>query len=309
MDRTITTSFQKPTYRKEDLLPELVLGTAGLGGAWGKIDKQESIDTILIAMDSGINRLDTAPAYANAEAIVGESLKLWRGTQPFISTKVGKLKGTAEAENLNNYEISIMRKSIEQSRKALDRDQLDLIFLHEPEKVPAAKVDEVVDFMQKLKQTGVAKQIGLGGIVPEAYHQALKDHIFDVVMSFNNINACCLDGMMHDIPFFRANKAQTYQGSALHMGLLGNRFDKYCHEKPEWITQKTLSNALLAKDLADENGLKISSLAHRYLLSLQEIDFFVVGPKNMEQLKRTLKDISAGKLAEYLFDQLNNQLA
>ncbi len=308
MASATTTAIQKPGYRQGDLLPQFVLGTAGLGGAWGNIDRQESIESILFALEYGIKRLDTAPAYADAEEIVGEALKSWSGSQPFISTKVGKLKGSAQSENLNNYEISVMLKSVENSRKALDRSRLDLVFLHEPEKVPPAKVAEVLDFMQMLKQKGLTTQIGLGGNVPHTYHQAIKDKIFDVVMSFNNLNVCCIDGMAHDIPFFRAHDVQTYQGSALHMGLLGNRFESYTRERPSWLTKQAVANAKGNRTLADRSGMSLSSLAHRYLLSSTEVDFLVIGPRNMAQLKLTLKDMEGGKIAASLFDQINNNL-
>ena len=58
-------------------MARLVLGTAGLGGAWSPIDPAESVATILRALESGITRLDTAPAYAQAEVLVGEALRQW----------------------------------------------------------------------------------------------------------------------------------------------------------------------------------------------------------------------------------------
>ena len=60
----------KPAYinRTAPVFTNLVLGTAGLGGVWGKIDPGESVEAILLALESGINRLDTAPAYNESEA-------------------------------------------------------------------------------------------------------------------------------------------------------------------------------------------------------------------------------------------------
>ena len=73
-------------------LSKCILGTAGLGGIWGVIDQEESVRTILLALENGIEALDTAPAYADAEEIVGTALGKWRGNLPAISTKVGRLK-------------------------------------------------------------------------------------------------------------------------------------------------------------------------------------------------------------------------
>ncbi|MGY0036414.1 aldo/keto reductase [Pedobacter sp. NJ-S-72] len=56
------------------LTDNLVLGTAGLGGVWGKVDAYESISTIVHAIEQGILAIDTAPAYGDAEFFLGEAL-------------------------------------------------------------------------------------------------------------------------------------------------------------------------------------------------------------------------------------------
>jgi aryl-alcohol dehydrogenase-like predicted oxidoreductase len=48
-----------------------------LGGDWGKVDDQASIDTLHHAWDKGINFVDTAELYGNghSEEVVGRALK------------------------------------------------------------------------------------------------------------------------------------------------------------------------------------------------------------------------------------------
>ena len=57
----------KPTYRKNKEPVGLVLGAAGLGGVWGPIDPEESVDTILYALENGII---TAVADADKKGII-----------------------------------------------------------------------------------------------------------------------------------------------------------------------------------------------------------------------------------------------
>ena len=290
----------------------LVLGTAGLGGAWSPIDPAESVATILQALESGITRLDTAPAYAKAEALVGKALRQFAprlGNQPpFVSTKVGKLEGDALEDNLNNYDLAVMEQSVAQSLKRLGRSTLDLLFLHEPEKVPSHRVEAVVEFMLEQKQTGRAQAIGFGGIPPEVYHPYIKAGGFDVVMGYNNLDAANLDALQSDIPFFRKYGLTTYQGSALHMGLLGNRFERYQREKPDWLSEADLARAAQAQQVANKYDLPLSTLAHRYVLSVQEIDYVVIGPHTMEHLTKTLADCQQGPLPEEIFDELTNRI-
>ncbi len=296
----------RPTYRHDGPTPPLVLGTAGLGGVWGDIDRQESVDTILYALENGVERLDTAPAYRDAEAIVGEALRQWSGPRPLVSTKVGKLRADTADQRTNDYGAESMRVSIANSQEVLGGGPLDLLFLHEPEQVPPSAVPEVIDFMQETKQSGAAAAIGLGGVVPAAYHAAIRRGTFDVVMSYNNLNAACLDGLAEDIPFFRRHGLTTYQGSALYMGLLGNRFGKYQENPLAWIPGAAVTRARRAYELARRLGGTLPALAHRYLLSMQEVDYLVLGAKNLAQLRATLTDCQAGRLEEKTFEELTD---
>ena len=79
---------------------DLELSTVGLGTwpmgsiyggmSWGPQDDQESVETILRAIDRGINWLDTAPTYGrgHSEEVVGMALKKM-ARRPIIVTKCG----------------------------------------------------------------------------------------------------------------------------------------------------------------------------------------------------------------------------
>ncbi len=71
----------------------LVYGTSGIGGVWGPVTESESIEALLYALDHGISVFDTAPSYSNSELYVGKALRQWKGARPFVSSKIGRLKG------------------------------------------------------------------------------------------------------------------------------------------------------------------------------------------------------------------------
>ena len=297
-----------PSYREDLQTPRLVLGTAGVGGAWGEIDKEESLQTLLYALEQGIERLDTAPAYQNAEKMVGEVLRKWKGARPVVSTKVGKLPGKADEDGLNDYDLRVMEKSIEESLVRLGCDRLDLLFLHEPHKVPAEMTSDVVAFLQAMVNTGKVKSLGLGGIVSPVFYPYIEKGFFDVVMGYNNLNASTLTGIKKEIPYFRQQGLVLYQGSALNMGLLGNRYQRYIENPPSWLQLKSVENAQKAYKIAEKHGLELSTLAHRYLLSIQEVDYLVIGARNLTQLKKTLADCRHGVLPREIFDELTGQV-
>lgn len=286
----------------------MVLGAAGLGGVWGKVDPEESIETILYALENGIERIDTAPAYSRSEEFLGKALRKWRGRQPFVSTKVGRLKGATAEECNTNYDIKVMGESVEQSMEMLGRTKLDLLFLHEPEKVPIAQIPEVIDFLVHLKKQGIVLQIGFGGSPTPPYFEYMERGLFDVSMGYNNLDAACLDGMRTDIPFLTQQGVLIYQGSPLHMGLLGNSYTLLASQRPDWLPQRVIENAQMANSLAEQSDMSLTSLAHRFMMSIYEIDFMVIGAKNMLELKSTLKDYETGQLDEKLFNRIIEQI-
>ena len=294
------------TYRTNEKSVGLVLGAAGLGGVWGNIDPDESIETILYALENGIDRIDTAPAYSRSEELVGKALRKWQGTEPFLSTKVGRLKGESAEVSVNNYQINVMRESVARSMELLGRKKLDLLFLHEAEKVPLEQIPEVIAFLVQLKKQGIVENIGFGGTPPPVYFKYIEQGLFDVVMGYNNLDACCIDAMDTVIPFLIQHDLLIYQGSPLHMGLLGNRFESYTKKIPEWIPEKVIDNASLAKTLAHSYDLPLPTLAHRFILSIAEVDYMVIGAKNMTELTATLNDCVLGKLEKELFYKLIN---
>ncbi len=292
-----------PTYRKTTIC-DIVLGTAGLGGIWGTVDIQESISVIEEAVRRGIQRLDTAPAYGDAEYAIGKACANNPKKRPFISTKVGKLAAKKPDGDTNDYSVATMKESISKSMELLKCNQLDLLFLHEPEKVPVAQITEVIAFLKQLKTDGKAKTLGLGGIIPQIYHQYLSQSIFSVSMGFNRLDLTNLDAMQDDIPLFKQYSMTIYQGSPLHMGLLGSRFAQYSKTKPDWISNQEIVNARNAEFLAKKHHMALSTMAHRFLFSISEIDFVVLGPKNMTQLEKSLSDYESGPLEVSIFNKI-----
>ena len=142
---------------------KVVLGTAGLAGIWGEVDKRESVDTILFALESGITHFDSAPAYSDAESILGKALGQWHGAKPFISTKVGKLKSDSPDSVAYDYSFDVMEKSVEESLKTLGVDKIDLLFLHDPPGMKEHEILPALEFMNRIKERGFAIKIGIGG--------------------------------------------------------------------------------------------------------------------------------------------------
>ncbi len=283
----------------------VTLGTAGLGGAWYPVDLENSVDTVCYALEQGITNLDMAPAYMDAELVVGKALRQWEGEAPFLSTKVGKRRGRADQQGLSDYRIDSIKSSVNISLERLGVDKIDLLFLHEPEEVPVGTLPTVMDTLLLLKDQGLVKKIGFGGKPPLQFNPYIEKGYFDVVMDFNGYNLVEQKALKDDFPFYRRNKLEIYEGSPLMMGLLGSRLDTYTEKIPTWLPLKTLERAIKLRTLASKFKMSLPSMAHRYLMLDYNIDRMVIGPDNLEQLKATLTDLKMGPLDKQLTMEIN----
>ncbi|MEK6476559.1 aldo/keto reductase [Catalinimonas sp. 4WD22] len=288
----------------------LVYGTSGLGGVWGKVDEEESIDCLLYAFERGVRSLDTSPSYSRSEEFVGKALQRWRGEQPFISTKVGRLPADKADECYVDYSPESMRQSLMRSLDRLGVEQLDLLFLHEPHLVPLDKINEILDTVQSFKAEGYTRMLGVGGNPPDAFFPFITSDHFQVVSSFLRLDACNLSALEKDIPHYQAHNIALYAASALHMGLLGDLFERYAEHPPhtQWISDKDVEVAKRINILARAQGMPLASLAQRYLFSMQEAHSVVIGASKLAQIQATLHDWQQGALSKELFELISQTI-
>lgn len=288
----------------------LVLGTSGLGGLWGSVDEKESIEAILYALENEVQVLDTSPSYNKAQEYIGKALTKWKGPRPFISTKIGRLPAEEPDEVYLDYSKDGMRESIKRSFELLGVDYIDLLFLHEPQLVPMEHIDSILNTLASFKEEGIVGRVGIGGNPGGSFWDYVDSNYFDVVSTFLKMDACTLEGFAHDIPTFIEEGLAIYAASSLHMGLLGSRFNQYVTHPPEseWIRQVHIDNAIKVNKIAKENGMSLTNLALRYLFSIDEADRVVLGPKNLEEVKKSISFWEKGPLPRNIFEEVTEVL-
>ena len=282
----------------------VILGTAGIGGVWGKISPGASVDAILQALERGVKAVDTAPAYGHAEAFVGEALGQWKGTAPAVSSKVGRLQGFTAYDGRYDYSRDAMFRSIGATLEKLRLASLDVLFLHDPAQIPAGEFGAVMEVMYELKEKGYARAIGLGGNPPEWAKPWLEKGAFDVLMEYNRLNASHTPAMEDTLPFCQRGGTRYFAASPLNMGFLGKSYTSFTNDPPGWLPACDVLAARRLKRLADAEGMPLRALAHRFLLSVP-FDFnIVIGPSNPQELEETLGDYASGPLPASLYEKI-----
>ena len=161
------------TFGKTGLkVSELALGTWGIGGAgWDDNSDDTRLDAIRAAVESGINFIDTAPAYnaGEAERYIGKALKeMGARKDVVIATKCGNefINGAYVRDGSPD---KILREC-EESLRNLQTDYIDVYLVHWPDpKVPFA---ETMGALNQLKKEGKILHVGVSNFTQEQMEEA-----------------------------------------------------------------------------------------------------------------------------------------
>jgi aryl-alcohol dehydrogenase-like predicted oxidoreductase len=137
----------------------IAIGTWAIGGwMWGGTDEAESIATIHVAFEHGINIIDTAPVcgFGRSEDIVGRAIAEGQlRSDVIIATKVG-LQWEGGRVSRNASRARIMRE-IEESLRRLRTDYIDIYHVHGPD--PLITIEETADAMHALFAQGKIRAV------------------------------------------------------------------------------------------------------------------------------------------------------
>jgi len=122
----------------------------------GAPTKDDNIKLLRSAYESGITFFDTAQAYGDNEALVGEALQPFR-KDVIIATKFGFKEGKQMMGLDSNPEN--IKVTLEASLKKLKTDCIDLIYQHRPD--PNVPIEDVAGTVKDLIQEGKVKHFGL----------------------------------------------------------------------------------------------------------------------------------------------------
>lgn len=103
-------------------------GAWAIGGDWGSVDDTQSLKALHAAADVGVTLIDTADVYGSghSERLVGRFLRERRDPEIVVATKMGRRAPLDLAE----YTPAAFRSWIDESRRNLGVERLDLVQLH-----------------------------------------------------------------------------------------------------------------------------------------------------------------------------------
>lgn len=279
------------------------LGTWAIGGGgwqygWGPQDDKESIDTILRALEMGINWIDTAAVYGlgHSEEIVGKTVKKLK-EKPIIATKCGR-DWDKDGYIRGNLKKERIRFEIESSLRRLQVEVIDLYQIHQAQ--PDEDIEEAWSVIADAVKEGKIRYAGVSNFSVEQIKRIQPIHpIASLQPPYSMLRR---DVEKELLSFCAENDIGVVIYSPMQKGLLTGRFSKeralnlsqddHRRNDPMFQEPQLSANLEFANELcpiAKKNGRSVAELAIAWCLRRPEITSAIVGARRSSQIEETVK--------------------
>jgi len=154
----------------------LGLGCMGMSDFYGPTDDAESLATLNLALDRGVNLLDTADMYGfgKNEELVGQVVRA-RRKEVVLATKFGFVRDASDPKKRAiNGRPEYVRTACDASLTRLGLDVIDLYYQHRVD--PAVPIEETVGAMAELVKAGKVRALGLSEAAASTLRRAHAVH-------------------------------------------------------------------------------------------------------------------------------------
>jgi aryl-alcohol dehydrogenase-like predicted oxidoreductase len=291
---------------------ELCLGTMTYGGSqgiWesiGNLTQDAVNEQVKIAVDAGINFIDTANVYANgkSEMLLGQSLKTLglQRDQLIVATKA--TGSVDESPNGRGQSRHHLFNQVDASLKRLQLDYIDLYQLHGFD--PLTPFEEALSALNDLVRSGRVRYIGLCNMAAWqimkslAVSERLRLAKFISVQAYYTIAGRDLERDV--VPLIQDQNLGLMVWSPLAGGLLSGKYSSAEDKGPAGARRGAFDFPLVDKArafkcvdvmraMAGSRHVSVAQIALAWLLAKPFVTSVIIGAKSMDQLRDNVASI------------------
>jgi aryl-alcohol dehydrogenase-like predicted oxidoreductase len=250
----------------------------GMSEFYGPRNEEESIATIHLALDQGVNFLDTADVYGTGhnEELVGKAIK-GRRDDIVLATKFGNVRGADGSFKGINGRPEYVRRACDASLRRLNVETIDIYYQHRVD--ATVPIEETVGAMARLIEEGKVRHLGLSEAAPATIRRAHRTHPITALQT--EYSLWSRDPEDEILPTCRELGITFVAYSPLGRGFLTGRFRSVEDLAPEdWRRnhprfqgenfKRNLDLVRRVEQIASEKGCKASQLALAWVLAQGE---------------------------------------
>ena len=257
-------------------------GAASIGNEYGNLDEAQGIRSLHVALDGGVNFIDTSPYYGRtlSEKVLGKAFKEIRRDRFILGTKCGRY-------DVEKFDFSAERvtRSVDESLQRMGVSYLDIIQCHD---IEFGSLDQVVNealpALRNLQKQGKVRFVGVTGFPLRIFKYILDRAPLDCILSYchYSLNNTSLAGLM---PYLQNKGVGVMNASPFSERLLTRQPLPTWHHAPPVLREYCRK----AVEYCDRTGVDIASLAIRFCVERPGITTTVAGTANPANMANILK--------------------
>jgi methylglyoxal reductase len=286
-----------------------ILGNSGIPisvvgfGSWaigndsfGEIDESLAVEALRTGVDSGINLIDTAPAYGDgySEQVIGKAIKGMRD-KVILATKCGLYR--FQGEYFRSIKPSLIKWGLERSLQNLGTDYIDILQIHYPDLNNSFEV--AFHTLDDLKKEGKIRAIGVSNFSVDQIKTAMQ--FTDLASVQPQLSLLYQKSLEEIIPFCADRRLGVLTYGSLAGGILTGRFSSpqtasgkdtrsnmyNYYSEPNWSRCQTLLSSL--KEIADAHSAAVAEVAINWSLAQRGVTCALVGASKPYQAAANAK--------------------
>jgi aryl-alcohol dehydrogenase-like predicted oxidoreductase len=251
-------------------VPVLGFGASSLGQEFRQVDVGEALRSVHVALDAGMDLIDTSPYYGRgmSEVLLGVALRDVPRDRYLLSTKLGRY-----APQHFDFSAKRVAESVDVSLERMKLDHIDIILCHDIEFVDMRQVvEETLPALRKIQQQGKVRFVGVSGYPMKMFRYVLDRTPLDVVLSYNHYTL--QNTMLADLaPYLKQKGVGIMNAAPFSARLLTNA------QLPPWhkATPEVRDVARKAAEHCAKRGSDIAKLALQFSIRHPEMATCVTG--------------------------------
>ncbi|EJL49123.1 putative oxidoreductase, aryl-alcohol dehydrogenase like protein [Rhizobium sp. CF122] len=301
--------------RTELDVTEVSFGGAALGGLYRTCPREQAMETLEAAWDSGIRYFDVAPWYGLglAERRFGDFLRDKPEKEWVLSTKVGRLLRPVPTRTVPDYSYvdplsfdadydysydGIMR-SVEFSYARLGLNRIDILYVHDIGRYThgAAKnailqkqfLDSGIKALEELKSSGAIKAFGLGVNEVPVCLDVMRNADIDCILMAGRYTLLDRSAVAELLPLCRKKGTSLVVGGVFNSGILATGPVPGSHFDYMPATDDVLAKVASMEKIAIKHGVPLAAPALQFPLRDPLVSSVLIGTAKASSLQRNME--------------------
>ena len=262
------------------------LGTAKLSN---RDDQGEATRVVEAAIESGVRYFDTAPYYGigQAELALGEALQELGDADVTISTKVGRIVDPATGDWHYDYSREGVFRSLESSFHRLQRDHVDIVYVHDPDNHADEAAATAIPALLQLRDEGVIGAVGVGMNQWQLPLEFVRMFDLDVVLIAGRYSLLDAGAAEELFPTCLERGVGVVVGGVFNSGILADPSDQATFAyRP--AAAELLQRARRMQAVAARHGFALADVAQAFSAAHPASTSVLIGVTRVEELTKNI---------------------